>query len=234
MNYEQKYKEALRVMESLYNVVKYQSNSDALLTTQTIEKAFPEFKESEDERIRKSLIALIKEIKLQPLKRLEDWNGMLDWLEKQGEQKPQGKSSLEVWKDMRFEVYQQASGNRHEPNYSDDATKMFSLNDIDEIFEKIAEKQGEQKHAWSEDDEEKLNSMTEFERAIAVYIMPQLAKYTEEQISHIKSVSNNIMAQIPKTSWKPTEEQMMTLCALCVLHKESKVLESLYNDLKTL
>ena len=65
-------------------------------------------------------------------------------LEKQGE-KAQGKTALEAWKDMRFEVYQQASGNRHEPNCSDDATKMFSLTDIDEIFEKIAEKQGEQK-----------------------------------------------------------------------------------------
>lgn len=65
--------------------------------------------------------------------------------EKQGEMKPQGNSALEVWKDMRLEVYQQASGNRHEPNYSDDSTKMFSLTDIDEIFDKVAEKQGEQK-----------------------------------------------------------------------------------------
>jgi len=65
--------------------------------------------------------------------------------EKQGEMKPQGNSALEIWKDMRLEVYQQASGNRHEPNYSDDSTKMFSLTDIDEIFEKVAEKQGEQK-----------------------------------------------------------------------------------------
>lgn len=70
--------------------------------------------------------------------------------ESQGEQKSQGKSVLEVWKDMRFEVYQQASGNRHEPNYSDDSTKMFSLTNIDEIFEKVAEKQGEQnnKHLY--------------------------------------------------------------------------------------
>lgn len=59
------------------------------------------------------------------------------WLEKQG--KKQGKSVLEAWKDMRLEVYQQASGNRHEPNYSDDTAKMFSLNDIDEIIEKISE-----------------------------------------------------------------------------------------------
>lgn len=65
--------------------------------------------------------------------------------EKQGEMKPQSNSALEIWKDMRLEVYQQASGNRHEPNYSDDSTKMFSLADIDEIFEKVAEKQGEQK-----------------------------------------------------------------------------------------
>ena len=63
----------------------------------------------------------------------------LTQLEKQGE-KPQGKSIIEAWKDMRLEVYQQASGNRHEPNCSDENTKMFSLNDIDEIVEKIYEK----------------------------------------------------------------------------------------------
>lgn len=67
----------------------------------------------------------------------EKWAYIDDLLEKN---RPQGKSTLESWKDMRLEVYQQASGNRHEPNCSDDTTKMFSLNDIDEIFEKIAEK----------------------------------------------------------------------------------------------
>ena len=60
MNYEQKYKEALNVTERIYNVVKYQSSSDALLITQTIEKAFPELKESEDEKMRKELINAIK------------------------------------------------------------------------------------------------------------------------------------------------------------------------------
>ena len=68
-----------------------------------------------------------------------------DWLEKHGEQKPQVNSALEVWKNMRLEVYQQASGNRHEPNYSDDNSKMFSLNDIDEIFEKISEQKSDNK-----------------------------------------------------------------------------------------
>lgn len=59
------------------------------------------------------------------------------WLEKQGE-KITRKSIMKVWKDMRCEVYAQASGNRHEPNCSDNNTEMFSLNDIDEIIEKIA------------------------------------------------------------------------------------------------
>jgi len=58
--------------------------------------------------------------------------------EKQSNQKST-KNIMNVWKDMRLEVYQQASGNRHEPNYSDDTTKMFSLNDIDEIIEKVSE-----------------------------------------------------------------------------------------------
>ena len=77
------------------------------------------------------------------------WDGFyeaMDWVringnpfkEKQGKQKST-KNIMNVWKDMRFEVYQQATGNRHEPNYSDDTTKMFSLNDIDEIIEKMSE-----------------------------------------------------------------------------------------------
>ena len=66
--------------------------------------------------------------------------------------KLQGKSAFEVWKDMRLEVYQQASGNRHEPNCSDDTTKMFSLNDIDEIFEKIAESCESESYHWTIND----------------------------------------------------------------------------------
>jgi len=75
------------------------------------------------------------------LESLHDRVHELYWREKQGEQKP-NKNIVETWKNMRLEVYQQASCNRHEPNYSDETTKMFSLNDIDEIIEKMSE----QKH----------------------------------------------------------------------------------------
>ena len=61
-----------------------------------------------------------------------------EWIKQQQEQKPV-RTAKQVWKEMRLEVYAQASGNRHEPNCSDNSTKMFSLYDIDEIFEKIGD-----------------------------------------------------------------------------------------------
>ena len=128
MNYEQKYKEALE-RARVYHTGG--STLDAHIT----EVIFPELKESEDERIRKAIIRILKGETVYTSK--EDADKYVAWLEKHGKQ--QGKSALEAWKDMRLEVYQQASGNRHEPNYSDDNTKMFSLNDIDEIIEKISE-----------------------------------------------------------------------------------------------
>lgn len=105
-----------------------------------LENIFPELK-NEDEIIRKWLIWYFRQYRIDGMEvvyanslKVDD---ILAWIEKQ--RKKQDKSALEVWKDMRLEVYQQASGNRHEPNYSDDTTKMFSLNDIDEIIEKISE-----------------------------------------------------------------------------------------------
>ena len=72
----------------------------------TIEKIFPELKESEDERIREALIALLKF-------GLEDGSAIapgfnetkeqaLAWLEKQGK-KPQGKSALEAIKEEKVD-----------------------------------------------------------------------------------------------------------------------------------
>ncbi len=80
-------------------------------------------------------------------------------LEYQDKQKSQSKSALEIWKDMRLEVYAQTSGNRHEPNCSDDKTKMFSLSDIDEIIEKISEQKPVE---WHREDEQNLNACLGF------------------------------------------------------------------------
>ena len=103
-----------------------------------ISEIFPEFAKNEDkdEKIRTNCIHFLELQKSHHAATFEI-EECIDWLEKQGE-KPQGKSIIKAWKDMRCEVYAQASGNRHEPNCSDNNTEIFSLNDIDEIIEKIA------------------------------------------------------------------------------------------------
>ena len=131
MNYKEKakaYDEALKKSKKLY---------EQGTITESLSYVFPELKESDDEKIRKEIIEYFKKY---PALSLGDYNvqDILAWLEKQGEQK-HAKNIVETWKAMRLEVYQQASGNRHEPNCSDDTTKMFSLNDIDEIVEKMSE-----------------------------------------------------------------------------------------------
>lgn len=73
-------------MESLHSVVKYQSSSDALLTSQTIEKAFPELRESEDEKIRKAQLNYWRSVGG------KEWYGVpvqetIAWFEKQAVQK---------------------------------------------------------------------------------------------------------------------------------------------------
>jgi len=85
MNYEKAYKEALERMKSWARGEHPECFSEAKKAAEFI---FPELKESEDEKIRKSLIDLIKGI--------DSWNyflgisreQMISWLEKQGEQKP--------------------------------------------------------------------------------------------------------------------------------------------------
>lgn len=108
---------------------------------EVVEHLFPELKENKDEVIRKALVELVRKHCVNETRCM-----MEEWLEKQGK-KVNIQTINEVWKDMRLEVGAQASGNRHEPQYSDNSTKLFSLNDIDEIIEKISEKQDEQKPA---------------------------------------------------------------------------------------
>lgn len=82
MDYEEKYEQAM------FRMNKWAEGSEITDPKEVAEFVFPELKENEDERIRKSLIEHIKGI--------TSWNyflgiskeQMLAWLEKQGEQKP--------------------------------------------------------------------------------------------------------------------------------------------------
>lgn len=134
MNYEEKYKEALKIMESLHSVVKYQSSSDALLVSQTIEKAFHELRESEDEKIRKEIISYIKSSAAVTNK---DW---IAWLEKQGEHEPSW--SEEDEKFINYAI-----------SLTDDAQIKNFLKSLKDRV------QPQHKQEWNEEDEKRVNSI---------------------------------------------------------------------------
>ena len=82
MDYEKAYKEALERARKFYSEPHLDSNS-------VIEDIFPELFKSEDERIRRELIDCIK----RSMKGMSDsakvtYNSWIDWVKKQGEQKP--------------------------------------------------------------------------------------------------------------------------------------------------
>lgn len=135
---------------------------------------------------------------------------------KQKEQKPVH-TAKEMWKEMRLEVYAQASGNRHEPNYSDDSTKMFSLCDIDEIFEKIGNSTvGSQPAEWSGEDEKMRQSIIkdiEFERNYTSAETGVVIGKYNEQIAWLKSLPLNLkkknedVAKLCSNEWSEEDER---------------------------
>jgi len=77
MDYKEKLEEAKRLYESANDEQKH-----------IIENLFPELKESEDERIRKSLVSYLRGLGELEYPNKKTYNEWLEWLEKQGEQKP--------------------------------------------------------------------------------------------------------------------------------------------------
>ena len=100
----------------------------------TLERIFPELKESEDERIRKALIEYFNE-----QCDMSDWNGVygyqvVAWLEKQGEQ-PQGKSELKAAKKVKVD-----NANKVEPkDYSSVDPHFFKPTDKVELKFKVGD-----------------------------------------------------------------------------------------------
>lgn len=150
MDYEKKYNEALE--RAKY----YQKENGSAV----ISAIFPELKESEDEKTRKAIISA-----LNYLERELSWDAVGDvdildayaWLEKQGEQKlimnvPPREVILSIW-DLGNEWKELTKG-------SISTEYGTQLNYIQKHWHEseyyLREKQGEQNHTWSEEDEKML------------------------------------------------------------------------------
>ena len=203
------------------------------------ETLIPELRESEDEKMLKRIRLCLDECVHSDIIRDYERDECVAYLEKQKEQKPVH-TAKEAWKEMRLEVYAQASGNRHEPNYSNDSTKMFSLCDIDEIFEKIGNSTiGSQPAEWSEEDDafrDLLICILKNEHPNGIFSM---------SAKHISALKCDVMPVYriiawlkslrPQPHWKPSEEQMSDLWRAATMNTITcPTLKSLYEDLKKL
>ena len=103
--------EAIKIVKSHYPANKQMLN-------EALEFLIPELKESEDEKIRKDLITFLDEIwHLGKNANFDKWDksdcsNWIAWLEKQGEQKSQGKSALEAIKEEKVD-----NANKVEPKF---------------------------------------------------------------------------------------------------------------------
>lgn len=133
---ERKYKEA-------FNMAVLEHKSDNEAVRESIERIFPQLKESDDEKIRKELISYFKQFANEELRgvNISDW---IAWLQKQ-------KTSEEALQYLR---------ENHSPSEMSDfqaAMNIAVAKAYDKGYNDGLEKHGEHNPAWSEEDEKQFS-----------------------------------------------------------------------------
>ena len=216
MDYEKKYNEALKWMRELYPGLHGATKEDA-------EHFFPELRESEDERIRKEIIAFLKHYHTGEGDSVTYDNDWLVYLEKQKEQKPA------EWSEDDNNMWTHLNGYLNGFSCSEDAIKQMA----DWFYELPDRFNLQPKQEWSEEDEKKihfLSRLIEFQVNDGEYCFGgNSAVSKQEAIEILKSL---------RPSWKPSEEQMDALKELIDdAHRDGWVTPGateLYEDLKRL
>ena len=104
--------------EEAIKIVKSHYPTNEQIINESLEFLIPELRESEDEKMRKDLITFLDEIwHLGKNANFDKWDksdcsNWIAWLEKQGEQKSQGKSALEAIKEEKVD-----NANKVEPKF---------------------------------------------------------------------------------------------------------------------
>ena len=152
MDYEKKYKEALEKVAIRFG-------------TNVAKEIFTDLYESEDERIKKSLIEFVKQSS--EVLDKQNQNNMIDWLEKQGEQKPMTEEFEHELAEICNQLLSEIDSEWMNNEILDCIGTSVWLNLCDETAKRYKDgllklaKQGEQKPAWSEEDETTFKVMLE-------------------------------------------------------------------------
>ena len=173
-----RYEQAIKVAQRFYN------NSVATIKKE-LEDIFPELKESDDERIRKNIIATIHLYYGEPLE--DEAKEMIAWLEKQD------KNNMGI---------SEATKQKLENNLNKALEKETS-----ESLNEFLEKQGEHKPAWSEEDEKLVKNL--ISTLSNLYTRNLIEKETKEKYTDLlKSLKDRVQ---PQSTCKPSDEQMAAL-----------------------
>ena len=216
--YKQKYEEAIARMN------KWVEGSEITDPKEVAEFVFPEFKEGDDERIRKELI---RAFTVTADKRDYEIYGngityrqVLSWLEKQGRQKPSDNVELK-WKkgnDGEF-LYETSVVWVHNETKTlataglrlDSNTFYIPISELEKYPKEEFERQNEQKPTWSEDDEKLLTLC-----ASAIQNRYNDGLFTTNEYKQtslwLKSLKNRVQPQ-PKQEWSEEDTAMMILIA---------------------
>ena len=213
------YDKALEKARKMYNSTYHptEGHGGVCYNNADLETLFPELKESEDEKVIKEIISIVKSYRESCITegnhRFDD---CIAWLEKQGEQKPawSEEDGIELYTIINF---------LKNPSTAKSCPTLRS-NAIDWL--KSLKDRVQPKQEWGEED------LYMQEQAIkCVNNSGKLEVSTEDIADWLKSLK-------PQPRWKPSEEQMNYLKKVYESYYfcdgERSALESLYNDLKKL
>ena len=212
---EEKAKAYDEAIEELRGLLEGIHEEKCEIMEEDIIKIFPELKESEDETIRKALIEMVHDTTGDEL-----WvdygihkEETLAWLEKQGEQKTEVKYVYTKFQigDTIVEIKPNGYCQPVRVKYigdgaysceSDDGKRSLSFPIINQDDYELVE----QKHAWSEEDEKKLNYLIALLQNSTMTNVALSA--TNEGIEDfLKSLKNRVQPQ-PQQEWSKEDEMM--------------------------
>lgn len=177
MDYEQKYKEALQKIREL--IERGKENGWTIISYEKdFEEIYPELKESEDERIRKEILNVFKQLGKGTTicGRNYDYAKWIAWLEKQGEQKQNLANSAKTCKD----------------DNDTDEEIVEAVKDTS-ILDMVEQKQG-----WSEEDEKLTNRIEGWLDTLCDYLKDSSPEYIEDvkdAVEQLKSLKERVQPQ---------------------------------------
>ena len=169
-----------------------------------LESLFPELAESEDEKIRKEIIYHIQNCD----DTIDEETGkrMLDWLEKQGE-------ITKEWSEMKINTIQ------------------AELQDMVDLKHKT--EQGEQKPAWSEEDETITSALSQLLKDCELENNWNCVYSNDREVFFV-DMENWLNSLRPQNRWKPSDEQMKAVevsIRLCPDTEKGNYFEGVLEDL---